>query len=336
MTTVRTSISSSGSTTTRPTRAWSAVWTKFWAYLSLNDIAPVWVGEFGTTNNTSDIESNVPGSQGQWFQSIVTFLQNNPQLDWTYWALNGEDSYALLDSNYDSTPGQLAEAAAAGQHSVHRRRRKLQQRSCRAHWTRGYRGFLQPDQPDLERRHAAAELQRHLQRLLQQLRQPLFTRLRRIGSPPAWPQPTISNTGLHAVDDLLLHCQSGRLDRRVRQLQRRPAPPRSRAAVAAATSPMSTRMTGAPASPAPSRSRTPARSQINGWTLTWTWSGNQQIIQSWNSNYTQSGQNVALTNAAWNGTIGAGDTLTGIGFNANYSGTNNNPTTFYVNGTLCQ
>lgn len=76
--------------------------------------------------------------------------------------------------------------------------------------------------------------------------------------------------------------------------------------------------------------------QINGWRLTWTWSGNQQIIQSWNSNYTQSGQSVALTNAAWNGTINPGDTLTGIGFNANYSGTNNNPTTFYVNGSLCQ
>jgi cellulose 1,4-beta-cellobiosidase len=74
---------------------------------------------------------------------------------------------------------------------------------------------------------------------------------------------------------------------------------------------------------------------IDGWTLTWTWSGNQQITQSWNSNYTQSGQNVALTNASWNGTIGVGDTLSGVGFNANYSGTNNNPTLFYVNGTLC-
>ena len=81
-----------------------ALWTRFWAYLSLNNVAPVWVGEFGTTNNASDIESNVAGSQGQWFQSIVTFFQNNAQLDWTYWALNGEDSYALLDSNYDSTP----------------------------------------------------------------------------------------------------------------------------------------------------------------------------------------------------------------------------------------
>src|SRR5271167_1784440 len=77
-------------------------------------------------------------------------------------------------------------------------------------------------------------------------------------------------------------------------------------------------------------------SQINGWTLTWTWSGNQQITTAWNSNYTQSGPNVTLTNAAWNGTIGPGGTLTGIGFNANYSGTNNPPTIFHLNGVLCQ
>ena len=25
-------------------------------------------------------------------------------MGWTYWALNGEDSYDLLDSNYDATP----------------------------------------------------------------------------------------------------------------------------------------------------------------------------------------------------------------------------------------
>lgn len=75
---------------------------------------------------------------------------------------------------------------------------------------------------------------------------------------------------------------------------------------------------------------------INGWTLTWTWTGSQQMIQSWNSTFTQSGQNVALTNAAWNGTIGAGNTLSDIGFNANYSGRNQSPTVFYVNGTLCQ
>jgi hypothetical protein len=75
---------------------------------------------------------------------------------------------------------------------------------------------------------------------------------------------------------------------------------------------------------------------INGWSLTWTWSGNQAIYQSWNSNYTQTGADATLTNASWNATIASGATITGIGFNAGYSGSNTNPTVFRVNGVLCQ
>src|SRR5437870_3929770 len=82
----------------------SSVWNKFWGYINANHTAPIMVGEFGTGNNASDIQSATPGSQGQWFESLVNFLQNNPSVSWTYWALNGEDSYGLLDSNYDPTP----------------------------------------------------------------------------------------------------------------------------------------------------------------------------------------------------------------------------------------
>lgn len=98
----------------------SAVWTKFWAYLSQNGTAPVWLGEFGTTNNAGDISSTTPGSQGQWFSSLISFLKTNSNIDWTYWALNGEDSYGLLDSNYDSTPasGQKQQALASIQFSL--------------------------------------------------------------------------------------------------------------------------------------------------------------------------------------------------------------------------
>ena len=81
-----------------------AVWTTNWAYLSQNGTAPVWVGEFGTTNVSTDIVNSAPGSQGQWFLSLVNFLVSSPNIHWTYWALNGEDSLALLDSNYDPTP----------------------------------------------------------------------------------------------------------------------------------------------------------------------------------------------------------------------------------------
>jgi hypothetical protein len=60
------------------------------------------------------------------------------------------------------------------------------------------------------------------------------------------------------------------------------------------------------------------------------------MTQSWNSNYTQSGANVTLTNASWNATIAPGATLSGMGFLASYSGTNTAPTAFHVNGTPCQ
>jgi hypothetical protein len=75
---------------------------------------------------------------------------------------------------------------------------------------------------------------------------------------------------------------------------------------------------------------------INGWTLTWTWPGNQQITQAWDASYTQTGKNASLTNLSYDAAIAAGATISGIGFNASYSGTNTAPTAFYVNGTLCQ
>ena len=82
----------------------ASVWTSYWAYISLNGIAPVWLGEFGTLNDNNDVQSGTAGSEGQWFSSMVQFLSANPNLSWTYWALNGEDRYGLLDGNYEATP----------------------------------------------------------------------------------------------------------------------------------------------------------------------------------------------------------------------------------------
>jgi endoglucanase len=93
----------------------TAIWGQYWGYISASRIAPVWLGEFGTTNNNTDIENTTAGSQGQWFQALVGFLQANPAIQWTYWALNGEDSYGLLDSNYDQTPANaLKQSLLAG------------------------------------------------------------------------------------------------------------------------------------------------------------------------------------------------------------------------------
>jgi endoglucanase len=85
-----------------------AVWNQFWGYIYAQNIAPLWVGEFGTDNTASDVSSTTPGSQGQWFSSLVSFISGNKWMGWTYWALNGEDSFDLLDNNYDATPVSAA------------------------------------------------------------------------------------------------------------------------------------------------------------------------------------------------------------------------------------
>jgi endoglucanase len=81
-----------------------SLWIHNWAYLSMQKIAPVWVGEFGTTNNPKAIQSNEPGSQGQWFSSLVDFLGKEKQISWTYWAVNGEDDLGVLGNSYDPAP----------------------------------------------------------------------------------------------------------------------------------------------------------------------------------------------------------------------------------------
>jgi len=60
------------------------------------------------SRTAADIQNAGAGTQGQWFESLVAYLQGNPSISWTYWALNGEDSYGLLDSNYDATPSSAA------------------------------------------------------------------------------------------------------------------------------------------------------------------------------------------------------------------------------------
>ena len=75
---------------------------------------------------------------------------------------------------------------------------------------------------------------------------------------------------------------------------------------------------------------------INRWTLTWNWSGNQTITQAWNANLQSAGPNVVLTNADWDASIAPGGSVSGIGFNASYNGSNPNPVAFYLNGVMCQ
>jgi endoglucanase len=75
-------------------------------------------------------------------------------------------------------------------------------------------------------------------------------------------------------------------------------------------------------------------SPLTSWTLGYTYAGNQTLANGWNGTWTQTGANVTVTNAAWNGTVATNGTVN-IGANFNYSGTNTNPTTFTLNGATC-
>jgi len=73
----------------------------------------------------------------------------------------------------------------------------------------------------------------------------------------------------------------------------------------------------------------------NNWTLTFDFTGNQTVTQGWNGNFTQSSKTVTVKNASWNGSVANGATISDVGFNGAYTGTNGDPTNFKVNGVTC-
>ena len=75
-------------------------------------------------------------------------------------------------------------------------------------------------------------------------------------------------------------------------------------------------------------------STLNGWTLKFTFPGNQQVTQGWTGVFAQSGANVTVTNASYNATIAAGSSVN-PGFNGSWSGSNPSPTGFTLNGSAC-
>ena len=73
---------------------------------------------------------------------------------------------------------------------------------------------------------------------------------------------------------------------------------------------------------------------INGWTLTFTFPGDQHITNGWNGTVSQSGENVTVTNVSYNGTIPAGGN-TSLGFQGTWNTSDAAPTSFTLNGAAC-
>ncbi|WP_338702200.1 glycoside hydrolase family 48 protein [Streptomyces sp. Q6] len=73
---------------------------------------------------------------------------------------------------------------------------------------------------------------------------------------------------------------------------------------------------------------------IDGWTLTYAYTGDQKLSNGWNGTWSQSGKNVTVKDAGYNAKIAAG-AATSTGAQFAYSGSNSAPTNFAINGTTC-
>jgi hypothetical protein len=73
----------------------------------------------------------------------------------------------------------------------------------------------------------------------------------------------------------------------------------------------------------------------NGWSLVFNFPNGQQLQNGWPVSVTQSGTTLtAASNADWNKAIPANGTFN-VAFNGTFSGTNNPPAAFTLNGTAC-
>ncbi|MBO3086320.1 cellulase family glycosylhydrolase [Cellulomonas fengjieae] len=73
---------------------------------------------------------------------------------------------------------------------------------------------------------------------------------------------------------------------------------------------------------------------ITGWDVRFSFGAGQRVSQLWNGSVTQSGAEVSVRNAGWNGALGTNGT-TSFGFNGAFTGTNPAPSAFTLNGVAC-
>ncbi|MFC7529293.1 cellulose binding domain-containing protein [Actinoplanes sp. GCM10030250] len=73
---------------------------------------------------------------------------------------------------------------------------------------------------------------------------------------------------------------------------------------------------------------------VTSWRLTWSFGAGQTVTTLWNGVVAQSGAQVTVTNAGWNGALGTGGSVS-VGFNGSFSGGNPAPADFALNGVTC-
>lgn len=77
-----------------------------------------------------------------------------------------------------------------------------------------------------------------------------------------------------------------------------------------------------------------APTPLNGWTLTFTFGGDQQVRSSWGSRFSQSGAQVTITNNRWNAVVTPGASTT-VGLLGTWTASNAPPGSYTLNGLPC-
>ncbi|WP_204037319.1 cellulose-binding domain-containing protein, partial [Micromonospora qiuiae] len=78
----------------------------------------------------------------------------------------------------------------------------------------------------------------------------------------------------------------------------------------------------------------PGDAAVSGWTVTWTYSGDERVTNGWNAAVSQSGSTVTARNMSYNGSIPAGGS-TEFGVQGTFASGGGTPTGFSLNGVPC-
>jgi cellulase/cellobiase CelA1/aryl-phospho-beta-D-glucosidase BglC (GH1 family) len=309
----------------------NATWNAFWGYISANGIAPVWLGEFGTDNTNSNIENTAPGSQGQWFESLVSYLQSNSTIGWTYWALNGEDAYALLDSNYDATP-----VSSLKQSLLETIQSPLSTPSTQNFTLTPSASSLTISQSstatDAITVTAVGGFSGSVTLTTSGL--PTGVTATSVANPTTGSSVvtfTANSTATAGISTVTITGVSGSLSNSTTIIL---TVVPSGGATCTVDYTISNQWPGGFGA-AITINNTGAEA-ISSWTLTWTFANEQTVTQLWNGNATQNGSTVTVNNLSYNGAIAAGGSVTGIGLNGTWNNIINAiPTAVSLNGIAC-
>jgi O-glycosyl hydrolase len=78
----------------------------------------------------------------------------------------------------------------------------------------------------------------------------------------------------------------------------------------------------------------PGSSPISGWTLGFTFPGDQKITNAWGGTVSQDGEQVSIANASYNGAIATGSSVS-LGFQGTWTSSDATPASFTLNGAAC-